>query len=192
MEDRGIADWDLIQRIRAGDHQAFERLYKLYYHRLSRFVYRITRRLELIEEVINDTMFVVWRKAETLEPTARASTWIFGIAYKKALKHLQRYQHTFSDVPIEEIEDFIPGDGEAAIQKIETEDWLAIAFESLSPEHRAVLELTYYQDMSYGEIAVVMDCPENTVKTRMFHARKRLRTIMPELAAPKASGGSIP
>jgi RNA polymerase sigma-70 factor (ECF subfamily) len=57
----------------------------------------------------------------------------------------------------------------------------------LSPDHRAVLELTYYLGHSCGEIAAIMDCPINTVKTRMFHARNKLRALLPVLAAPEGS-----
>jgi len=65
---------------------------------------------------------------------------------------------------------------------------LARALESLSPDHRAVLELTYYLGHSCSEIAAIMDCPVNTVKTRMFHARNKLRVLIPMLAAPRVGG----
>jgi RNA polymerase sigma-70 factor (ECF subfamily) len=181
-EDQRQQERGLVLAISGGNDRALEQLYNSYYLRLYRFVYRITRRLDLVEEVINDVMLVVWRKAETFIPTGLVSTWIFGIAYRKSLKHLEGVYPRENHVSIDESEDLVPGDGEAIINHIELENWLAVAFEQISPEQRAVMELTYYQGLSYGEIAEVMECPENTVKTRMFHARKRLKSVMAEMA----------
>jgi len=169
------AEW--IRRISTGDTLALERLYKCYYPRLFRFVYRITHRVDFIEEVINDVMLVVWRKADTFNAAVRPSTWILGIAYNKSLKRLKEQQCTSHEVPIEDFEDTLPSETEDVIQQLENENWLAMALASLSPEQRAVVELVYHEGMHYSEIAKVMGCSENTVKTRMFHARKRLKSL---------------
>src|SRR6478736_8421502 len=75
---------DLIARIADGDRKAFEELYYLYHRRLARFLTRLTRRYDLSEEVVNDTFWVVWRKARTFRGDSQPSTWILGIAYRKA------------------------------------------------------------------------------------------------------------
>jgi len=62
-------------------------------------------------------------------------------------------------------------------QKLEREDWLSCSLAALSPEHRAVFELTFHHELPYQEIAIILKCPENTVKTRMFHARKKLQLL---------------
>jgi RNA polymerase sigma-70 factor (ECF subfamily) len=173
------SDWALIRRIGDGDPKAFERLYKRYYHYLFRFVYRITHRLELVEDIINDVMFVVWQKARGLEPKSRASAWILSIAYRKSLKSLYHSRITSNDVPLEEIEHDLSSD-EAMIEQLELEDVLSVALGSLSPEQRSIMELVYFHEMHYSDIAEVIGCPENTVKTRMFHARKKLRSLLPE------------
>lgn len=175
-------DAELIRRIGAGDHQAFEQLYKRYYGYLFRFIYRITRRLESIEDIINDTMFVVWQKAATLELTSRASTWILSIAYRKSLKSLERYRANYADLSIEDIEHDLPSDDTATINQLELRDLLLVALESVSPEQRAVIELAYFHGMQYSDIAEVMGCPESTVKTRAFHARKKLRAQLSSLS----------
>ncbi len=175
------SDWELIRRVGGGDHMAFERLYKHYYRYLFRFVYRVTHRLDLVEEIINEVMFVVWQKAGTVEVRSRASTWIMGIAYKKSLKSLHGYYATASEVSFDEIEHGLPSDDDTLMAQVEVENLAVVAFAALPPDQRAVMELTYYQGMHYNEIAEVMGCPENTVKTRMFHARKKLRTLLPAL-----------
>ena len=84
------AEADLLHRIASQDQYAFEVLYRIYYRRLTRFLDRITRRPQANEEVLDDTMFAVWRKAATFNGTSQVSTWIFAIAYRMALKALKR------------------------------------------------------------------------------------------------------
>jgi len=75
---------ELISRIAAGDRKAFEELYGLYHRRLARFLTRLTKRYDVAEEVINDTFYIVWRKAGDFRGDSQPSTWILGIAYRKA------------------------------------------------------------------------------------------------------------
>ncbi len=175
-----IGDTDLIRRICASDHAAFEIFYRRYYQRLFRFAYRVTRRLDVIEEVINDVMFVVWNKASTFNHEAKVSTWILGIAYKKCLKSVSEKIQS-EHVSLDEFEELIPAANDKALQCIELEDWLEVALSRLSPEQRAVLELTYHHGLHYSEIAELLGCPENTVKTRVFHARKKMQSLMVDL-----------
>ena len=93
MQDQDY-EADLLRRISQADAEALEALYRVYYPRLLRFIYRVTHRLDQIEELINDVMLVVWQKAGTYDHTCRPSTWIFGIAYKKSLKALQQSQRS--------------------------------------------------------------------------------------------------
>jgi RNA polymerase sigma-70 factor (ECF subfamily) len=174
-------DWDLIRRVGEGDCIAFETLYKRYYQYLFRFVYRVTHQLGLVEEIINDAMFAVWQKAGTVEARSRASTWIMGIAYKKSLKSLYHARDISDDVSLDEIEHGMLSEDNAMIEQLEVENLAVVAFGALSPEQRAAMELAYHQGMHYSEIAKVMGCPENTVKTRMFHARNKLRSLLPGL-----------
>ncbi len=170
-----VTDIELILRTARGDEHAFESLYSLYYGRLYRFVFRIKRgNLDDIEEIINDAMFVVWGKAETYNQRCRPSTWIFGIAYNKARKYFKLPTETISWDDGITNEYTIPVDNDLWLEKLEMQNWLEAAFETLSPEQRAVIELSYFHGMRYDEIARIMDCPPNTVKTRMFHARKKL------------------
>lgn len=175
-----ISDEDLLTRICAADQNAFEIFYKRYHQRLFRFSYRVMRRLDLIEEVINDVMLVVWNKASSFNREAKVSTWILGIAYKKCLKAMSdRGQSEL--VSLDEFEELVPAVRDNAMQHVELEDWLAVALSRISPEQRAVLELTYHHGMHYSEIAESLGCPENTVKTRVFHARKKLQSLIEEL-----------
>ena len=97
----GLTDSDearLIGRIAAGELRAFEAMYRAYHPRLTRFLERMTRRPGLVDEVLNDTLLVVWHRAGRYNGCSKVSTWIFGIAYRKALKALQRFDAPVSDV----------------------------------------------------------------------------------------------
>jgi RNA polymerase sigma-70 factor, ECF subfamily len=176
---KGETDRDVFDKVAAGDHEALRELYLIYQRRLSRFLTRFTRRHDLIEEVINDTLWVVWRKAGEFRGDSRLSTWIMGIAYRCALKTLRGIRRELFDaLPIENEFFAAPDELDAA----ETGEWVALAIQQLSTDQQLTLELAYGQGHSCEEIAQIMDCPVNTVKSRMFHARIKLRTILPRLA----------
>ena len=165
----------LITRICHADENALERLYHRYYSRLYRFIGRMTWCEDMIEEIINDVMYTVWEKASTYNHQCLLSTWIFGIAYNKVRQALRKGNHykedSLDDMDADSLEF---GKPDAGIKQLEMTDWLESSFKRLSPEQRAVVELTYFEGLHYSEIALLMECPENTVKTRMFHARKIL------------------
>ncbi|WP_394753983.1 RNA polymerase sigma factor [Crenothrix sp.] len=168
-------DSDLINRICTGDENAFEQLYHHYYPRLFRFIGRTTWREDLNEEVINDVMYTVWEKAATYNHQCKLSTWIFGIAYNKTRQALRNQGHFDEDsLNAMEIEGDLFGEEDAELKQLETREWLDSILKILSSDQRVVIELTYFEGLHYSEIALLMDCPENTVKTRMHHARKIL------------------
>ena len=169
-------DAALIDRVARHDLAAFEALYRAYHPRLERFLARMTARAGVAEEVINDTMLVVWNRGRAYNRQSKVSTWIFAIAYRKTLKALQR-EGAAADEPGDEEADPEAGPERRAAAR-ETRALLAQALERLSFEQRAVLNLTYFHGMGYGEIAQIVECPVDTVKTRMFHARRRLRAIL--------------
>src|SRR6185503_7166748 len=180
---RNESDLLLLERIEQGDRAALQQLYAAYYHALLRFMQRITRSLELAQEGVNDVMLTVWRNSTSLGRHSSVSTWIMGIAYNRALKSLaskRRWSSRFG-FHIDDFEDR----SEAAVEPSEhrdLRDWLTKALDALPPAQRAVVDLTYFGGYSYEEIAAIMGCPVNTVKTRMFHARAKLRHALPALA----------
>jgi RNA polymerase sigma-70 factor (ECF subfamily) len=180
---RNQTDRALLDKVAAGDREALRELYLFYHRRLASFLQKFTRRQDLVEEVINDTLYVVWCKAGEFRGDSQPSTWIMGIAYRRALKTLRRRGHQlFHAVPIENESMAAPDD----LGAVERSEWIALAMQQLSPDQRLTLELAYGQGHSCEEIAEIMDCPVNTVKTRMFHARAKMRTLLPQLAGTAA------
>jgi len=173
-------DFACLCAVADGDRGAFERLYRRYYERLFRFSLRVTGRIHLVEDVVNETMLVVWRQAGKYRATAAVSTWIFGIAYRKSLKALARERPntaTIDDVP------------EVQLQTLDREEIdrdqictaIRQAVAGLPAEHRAVVDLTFHFNCSYQDIAQILGCPVGTVKSRMFYARAKLRPLLVHL-----------
>jgi RNA polymerase sigma factor (sigma-70 family) len=173
QNNQSVQDDVLIQRICHADEAALEILYHHYYHRLHRFIGRLSWCETQIEEIINDVMYTVWEKAETYNHQCQPSTWIFGIAYNKA-RNARRGARSILEDSLDDMDadDVIFGKDATELAQMENRDWLDSALKALSPAQRAVVELTYFEGLHYSEIALLMDCPENTVKTRMHHARK--------------------
>jgi RNA polymerase sigma-70 factor, ECF subfamily len=178
----GIAhETELIARIAEGDRKAFEELYYLYHRRLARFLTRLTRRYDIAEEVVNDTFWVVWRKAKSFRGDSQPSTWILGIAYRKA-RNAFRSTARLAEKNLEP--ELLPHTDEEPAGTEELRDWLTRALAELPVEQRLAVELCYELGHSCEEIATIMDCPVNTVKTRLFHARGKLQRLLPQLATP--------
>jgi RNA polymerase sigma-70 factor (ECF subfamily) len=177
----------LIFRVAAGDRDAFRDLYVHYHRRLARFLTRLTHRPEDAEEIINDTLWIVWQRAGEFRDASQVSTWIMGIAYRRALNMIRRaatHERVMAQERLE-AEAMVSDPGHAA----ENRQLLNYALAQLPLEQRLVLELTYYLDHSCEEVAEIMECPVNTVKTRMFNARRKLRAM---LAEHGADWGAVP
>ena len=173
---RNANDLALLVRVGRGDRRAFADIYRLYQPRLYGYLRRLLRDPATVEEVLDDVMLVVWKDARKFRGQSAVSTWVFGIAYRKAMTAIRsegRYQ-----APLDRGADA----NAVADEPSQDREWIRAALMHLSPDHRQVVELTYFSGFSYREIADIACCPVNTVKTRMFHARRRLKVLLPALA----------
>jgi RNA polymerase sigma-70 factor, ECF subfamily len=170
-------DSDLLIAIAAGDRQALETLYLGYHRRLARFLTRFTPRYENVEEVINDTFMVVWQRAKDFRSASQVSTWVFGIAYRTALKSVRRQKNHTATGNLDDL----PEPMTDPFTDAEVQDWLSEGLSRLPAEQRLTLELAYHMGHSLDEIAAITDAPVGTVKARMFHARAKLRQYLPAL-----------
>src|SRR5579863_154253 len=171
---------ELISRIAAGDRRAFEELYGLYHRRLARFLTRLTRRYDVAEEVINDTFWIVWKKAADFRGDSQPSTWILGIAYRRARNAFRSSARAGSPENLDVVLE--PPTTDEPMRAEELRDWLVQALGQLPVEQRLAVELCYELGYSCEEISAIMGCPVNTVKTRLFHARAKLQKLLPELS----------
>jgi len=178
-EDRSGPQYEvrLVRRVAAGESRAFEELYRIYHPRLTRFLINILRRPHLVEEALDDTMMVVWRRPDSFNGASKVSTWIFAIAYRTALKALSRLDEAQEDLEAVR-RPSLEASPEQALSERQVQKLLLDAMDKLSSDHRVVVDLTYYHEAGYREIADIMNCPVGTVKTRMFHARQKLKDIL--------------
>jgi RNA polymerase sigma-70 factor (ECF subfamily) len=168
------ADEALIGRIAAGDRLAMQVLFARHHVRIYRFVLRLLHDEMAAEDVINDVFLDVWRQASKFEGRSTVSTWLIAIARFKALSALRkRRDEPLDEAAAEAIEDH-SDDPLRAAEKKDKGEKLRACLASLSREHREIIDLVYYHEKSVEEVAQIVGIPENTVKTRMFYARKKL------------------
>src|ERR1700688_553015 len=177
-----IADDDapLIFAIQFRDRAALERLYLGYHPRLARFLARMIARSEDIEEIINDTLMVVWTHATAFRSASLVSTWIFGIAYRVTMRSLRRQTMQLPEWSA----GILPEQCADPAPDTEMTNWLECALGRLPVKLRITVTLAYQMGFSVEEISQITKTPTGTVKSRMFHARLRLRDIVEELGGP--------
>ncbi|NKB98998.1 MAG: sigma-70 family RNA polymerase sigma factor [Pseudomonadales bacterium] len=174
-------DFDLVALVGEGDKKAFEQLFAKYGERVFRYAYRLISDHEKAEEVTNDVMLEIWKHAPKFEGRSRVSTWILGITRHVALNAVRRKEFVtvdIDDAPEAPAEESVTPPGSRDRETLK--QGLKTAIAKLSPEHRDVVELTFFHGCSYPEIAEIVQCPTNTVKTRMHHAKKQLMGFMVE------------
>ncbi|PWB59690.1 MAG: RNA polymerase subunit sigma [Bradyrhizobiaceae bacterium] len=172
------SDEVLIGRIAAGDKLAMQVLFARHHVRVYRFVLRLVSDPGAAEDLISEVFLDVWRQAGKFEARSAVSTWILAIARFKALSALRkRTEEELDEEQAAAIED-TADDPEVAMQKKDTGEILRQALTRLSPEHREIIDLVYYHEKSVEEVAEIVGIPENTVKTRMFYARKKLAEVL--------------
>ena len=168
----------LIALIADRDRDALGELYRAYQPRLFKFIFRLIRAYDDTEELVNDVMLVVWRGAAKFRGTAKVSTWILGIAYRQTMRRLSRKKlQLVTDMDMDEF-------SSPSETNIEREDWIRRGIDALPEAQRAAVVLVFFQGLSYAEAAAIADCPVNTIKTRMFHARRKLRGLLDHAAQP--------
>jgi RNA polymerase sigma-70 factor, ECF subfamily len=175
---QATSDEALIGRIATGDKVAMQVLFARHHVRVYRFVLRLVRERTQAEDLISEVFLDVWRQAGKFEARSAVSTWLLAIARYKALSALRRRpDEELDEEAAAAIED--PGDDpETALEKKDKGEILRKCLTALSPEHREIIDLVYYHEKSVEEVAEIVKIPENTVKTRMFYARKRLSELL--------------
>jgi len=175
---QATSDEALIGRIATGDKVAMQVLFARHHVRVYRFVLRLVRDQTQAEDLISEVFLDVWRQAGRFEARSAVSTWLLAIARYKALSALRRRpDEELDEETAAAIED--PGDDpETALEKKDKGEILRKCLTAMSPEHREIIDLVYYHEKSVEEVAEIVKIPENTVKTRMFYARKRLAELL--------------
>ncbi len=175
---QATSDEVLIGRIANGDRLAMQVLYARHHVRVFRFVLRLMRDQSAAEDLISEVFLDVWRQAGQFEGRSAVSTWMLAIARFKALSALRRRpDEALDEATAAAIED--PSDDpEISLEKKDKGVLIRKCLAGLSAEHREIIDLVYYHERSVEEAAAIVGVPENTVKTRMFYARKKLAELL--------------
>ena len=174
---------DLLAAVAHGDRAAFERLYHSYEKRVYQYVHTLVSDASLAEEVVGDTMLAVWRGAGSFACTSRVSTWIFGIARHKALDAIRRSGRRQREVELDGAVDLAhPHDRpDEGVLRHQLATLTQRAMAALTREHREILRLVFYEEQPYEEISTLLGIPTNTVKTRVYYAKQRLKEQLAHL-----------
>jgi RNA polymerase sigma-70 factor, ECF subfamily len=168
----------LIERVAAGEVTAVRVLFARYQARVFRFVLRLVRNPAVAEELTNEVFLEIWKSARTYKGSGSPATWILAIAHHRAVSSLRKTREVrWNDEQAAALAD--PSDDpEVGAQKADKKAILRRCIDALSPEHKGIIDLVYYHEMSISEVGEILKIPEGTVKTRMFHARKRLSELL--------------
>jgi RNA polymerase sigma-70 factor (ECF subfamily) len=176
--NQATSDEVLIGRIAKGDRLAMQVLFARHHVRVYRFVLRLVGNPTVAEDLISEVFLDVWRQADRFEGRSAVSTWMLAIARFKALSALRKKPDEELDEDTAETIEDTADTPEVALEKKDKSTVLRQCLEQLSPEHKEIIDLVYYHEKSVEEVAEIVGIPENTVKTRMFYARKKLAELL--------------
>jgi RNA polymerase sigma-70 factor (ECF subfamily) len=172
-----LSDLVLLKRIAEGDKRDMEILFRRHNVAIYRFVMRLTGDASLAEDVVSEVFLDVWRHAQGFAGRCQVSTWLLAIARNKAISAIRTRSKAAPQDDFATIAP--PGDNpEIALQEGDRSKVLKACLARLSPAHREVIDLVYYHEKSIEEVADILAAPANTVKTRMFHARRYLASFL--------------
>ena len=182
-----------MAQIATGEQAALRTLFTRHYSRVYRFVSRFVKDRDAVEEVVNDTFLIAWQQAPRFEGRSRVATWLLGIARYRALgavkarqahpESMEQHEATLVD-PSERVD--------ARMQREDSSDYLKRCLAMLPREQALLIELHYFSDKSLKESAALTGVPLNTIKTRMFLARKKLATMLVNEDSDSAGADSMP
>jgi len=192
MENERVSK--LLERIAKQDQAAFQELYKAFSRKVFAYVLNQLKDQAKAEEVLVDTMYEVWRNPTRFRGESAFSTWLIGIARNKALLVYRSRRPDEDHADLDDIAEITPDegpDGYARLAEQQRREGVQHCMGKLSEEHRECLHLVFYEGMSLAEVAAIQRCPENTVKTRLFHARQKIKNCLRLLLEREGSAPGV-
>ncbi len=179
----------LLDRIGQADEAAFRELYRGFSRRLYAYVLRQLGDAAQAEEIVADTLYEVWRQPGRFRGDSQFSTWLIGIARNKLLMALRSRKPDAHHDDLDAVAETVPSDDAGAFEMLaqrQRQEGVRQCMERLSEDHRECVHLVFYEGMALAEVASIQGCPENTVKTRLFHARLKLKNCLAMLLQREA------
>lgn len=173
------SDQHLLLSVARGDVDAFDELYQRYESGLYDYILSLVQEPAVAEDLLQEVFFSVWNGAHRFRGLSQVKTWLFHIAHNQAVSWLRTCRKAAALEELDEVD--LQEDPEAQVMEAWRNRRMRQALDKLSPEHRAVVELAFFQQLSYREIAEVVGCPVGTVKSRMSFARRYLNVALADL-----------
>ena len=171
----------LLERIARADEAAFRDLYHAFSRRLYAYVLRQLGDPAQAEEIVADTLYEVWRQPAKFRGDSQFSTWLIGIARNKVLMAFRSRKPDAQHDDLDDVAEVVASDEPSAFELLaarERHEGVRHCMDKLSSEHRECVHLVFYEGLALAEIAALQACPENTVKTRLFHARQKIKNCL--------------
>ncbi len=176
-------DHDLLQQIAAGDELAMEDFYNQYHMVVYRFSLKRMSEPSDAAEVLNQVMLEVWHTAHRFEGRSKVQTWLLGITNHKVIDSLRKInRHEGEEIP-ENISDDTEKTPFDLVSLAEHSIFIKRCLQKLSDHHKQVVHLAFFEGLAYREISEIVDCPQGTVKTRIYHAKEALKKCLRLLIA---------
>jgi RNA polymerase sigma-70 factor, ECF subfamily len=172
------SDENLIKAIVTGNEAAMRTLYARHHRRIYHFISRLGCDPDRAEDILSEVFLTVWRQANTFESRSQVSTWILSIARFRALTALSKRREAPLDEKSMEMIADEADTPEQTVLRTGRRALLRSCIAQMSPDHREVIDLVYYHDLTVDEVAKLLNIPKNTVKTRMFYARKQMARLL--------------
>ncbi|MDH3503829.1 MAG: sigma-70 family RNA polymerase sigma factor [Nitrospirota bacterium] len=173
-----LTDSDLLKACVPNNEEAFAALYQRYEKRVFQYLMTIMNEATLAEETLVEVMLAIWKSLQTFQGQSKVSTWIFGIAHHKAVDALRKItSQQRGGTPLDDIVETAES-GHNPLEDAQQNRMAALtnqAITTLSPDHREILHMAFYEELSYPEIAELLHIPVNTVKTRVYYAKQQLK-----------------
>jgi len=170
-----------MKRISKGDEEAFRQIYDQTYGKVAFYLYRLVSDQALVEDVLVETYAAVWKGAKSFKGTAKASTWIIGIARNLAMNELRKLKTH------EDIDDHagLSNGKQPEAESLDRQELMKKAMSNLSTNHREILDLVFFHEMNYPEVSSLLGIPVSTVKTRVFYAKDALKNVLKQMGVGK-------
>jgi RNA polymerase sigma-70 factor, ECF subfamily len=168
--------FELLKQISEGNERAMAQLYRSFSRKIYAYAFNRIHDSGKAEEIMVDTMYEVWKHPLGFRGDAKFSTWVIGIARHKMLDSLRK-----NEPESDEIDDSLVSEDIGVFDLLaekQRREGVQQCMGKLSDEHRECLHLVFYEGMTLSEIAEIQNCPENTIKTRVFHARQRIKNCL--------------
>ncbi|MFL6665215.1 MAG: RNA polymerase sigma factor [Rhizobacter sp.] len=183
----------LLALIGQADEAAFRELYRAFSRRLYAYVLRQLGDPAQAEEIVADTLYEIWRQPAKFRGDSQFSTWLIGIARNKVLMAFRSRKPDQHHDDIDDVAETIAAEDPSAFDVLaqqQRHEGVRHCMGKLSDEHRECVHLVFYEGLSLAEVAGVQGCPEGTVKTRLFHARAKLKNCL-KLLLQREGGGTL-